>query len=376
MKIKRRDLLSLVAGLALAIFGSTWLSSAQKKYLTSTRKRSLPFIIGWYEFLENTAGPSQVAGKGINFVIPYIEKTKLEKIKIFLDAAKVAKIKVLVEVHRPLVEAGNVAGTREFIRTYKNHPAVYGWYLYDEPEIKKPTPLTPELLTKVYQAIKAEDKSKPVAIVFSDVSKVESYSNAMDISMWDAYPCNDDVPEFAWVPSYREALNRVTKISHGKQKKFWNVLQAYSGRLTKREPTKAEFRYMFYYSIFSGSDGLLFWMHPWSTPAWNEAVLYATIQEFQPYMSAIINGYNSVDITSSDWANTVETRLFTIPKSRKKLMVSINHERAPVNMTVKLDRASAGKSVAIGKRKIDRVSAQSTLQIALNSYEVRLYEIG
>jgi hypothetical protein len=376
MKIKRRNLFSLIAGLALASFGSTWLSSAQKKYVTSTRKRSLPFIIGWYEFLENTAGPSQVASKGINFVIPYIEKTKLEKIKIFLDAAKAAKIKVLVEVYRPLVEAGNVAGTREFIRTYKNHPAVYGWYLYDEPEIKKPTPLTPELLIKVYQAIKAEDKSKPVAIVFSDVGKVESYSNAMDISMWDAYPCNDDVPEFAWVSSYREALNRVTKISHGKQKKFWNVLQAYSGQLKKREPTKAEFRYMFYYSIFSGSDGLLFWMHPWSTPAWNEAVLYATIKEFQPYIPAIINGYNSVNITPTERKNTVETRLFAIPGSRKKLMVVINHERAPVNMTVKLNRSLAGKSVAIGKRKIDRVSAQSNLQIALSSYEIQLYEIG
>jgi hypothetical protein len=376
MKIKRRNLLSLVAGLGLAIFGATWLSSAQKKYLTSTRKRSLPFILGWYEFLENTAGPLQVASKGINFVIPYIESTKLEKIKVFLDAARTAKIKVLVEVHRPLVEAGNVVGTREFIRAYKNHPAVYGWYLYDEPEIKKPTPLTPELLTKVYQAIKAEDKSKPVAIVFSDVGKVESYSNAMDISMWDAYPCNDDVPEFAWVPSYREALNRVTKISHSNQKKFWNVLQAYSGQLKKREPTKAEFRYMFYYSIFSGSDGLLFWMHPWSKPVWNEAVLYATIKEFQPYISTIINGYNAINITPSELANTVETRIFTIPKSRKKLMVVINHERAPVKMTVKLDRALAGKSVAIGKRKIDRVSSNSSLQVGLSAYEVRLYEIG
>jgi hypothetical protein len=376
MKINRRNLFSLIAGVTLAILGSSWLTSAQKKYLTSTRKRSLPFIIGWYEFLENTAGPSQVANKGINFVIPYIEGSKLEKIKIFLDAAKAAKIKVLVEVHRPLVEAGNVAGTREFIRTYKNHPAVYGWYLYDEPEIKKPTPLTPELLTKVYRAIKAEDKSKPVAIVFSDVGKVESYSNAMDISMWDAYPCNDDVPEFAWVPSYRDALNRVTKISHGKQKKFWNVLQAYSGQLKKREPTKAEFRYMFYYSIFSGSDGLLFWMHPWSTPAWNEAVLYATIKEFQPYIPAIVNGYSSANITPSEWANTVETRLFTIPKSRKKLMVVINHESVPVNMTVKLDRSLASKSVMIGNRKIDRVSAQSTLKVALSAYEVRLQEIG
>jgi hypothetical protein len=377
MKIKRRNLFSLIAGLALAIFSSTWLSSAQKKYLILARKRSLPFIIGWYEFLENSAGPSQVAGKGINFIIPYIEGSKLEKLEVFLDAAKAARIKVLVEVYRPLVESGNLAGTKKFIRTYKNHPAVSGWYLYDEPEIKKPTPLTPELLTTVYQTIKAEDKFKPVAIVFSDVSKIESYSNAMDIIMWDTYPCNDNVPEFQWVSSYRESLNRVTKIADVKQKKFWNVLQAYSGHgLNKREPTKAEFRYMFYYSIFSGSDGLFFWMHPWSTPAWNESVLYATIGEFQPYIPAIINGYNFKNITPLNHKNTVEVRILAIPKSRKKLMVAINHGRDPVNMTVKLDRALSGKSVVVNQRRVDRVSVQSNLQVALSSYEVRLYEIG
>jgi hypothetical protein len=377
MKLKRRNFFSLIAASALAIFGSTWLSMAQKKYLTLTRKRSLPFFTGWYEFIENAAGPAQVAGKGINLVIPYIEGSKLEKIQVFLDAAKAARIKVLLEVYRPLVESGNLAGTKEFIRTYKNHPAVYGWYLYDEPEIKKPTPLTPELLTAVYQAIKEEDKSKPVAIVFSDVNKIASYSNAMDITMWDAYPCNDNVPEFQWVSSYRESLNRVINIAEAKQKKFWNVLQAYSGHgLKKRPPTKAEFRYMFYYSIFSGSDGLLFWMHPWSTPAWNESVLYPTINEFRPYTLAIINGYKSLNITPLNYKNSVEIRLLTIPKSRKKLMVAINHDRAPVTMTVKLDRALAGKSVAIDKRRIDRVSVQSNLQVALLSYEVRLYEIG
>ncbi len=377
MKIKRRNFFSLIATSALAIFGSTWLSMAQKKYLTLARKRSLPFFIGWYEFIENSAGPSQVAGKGINLVIPYIEGSKLEKIQVFLDAAKAARIKVLLEVHRPLVESENLTGTKEFIRTYKNHPAVYGWYLYDEPEIKNPTPLTPELLTAVYQAIKEEDKSKPVAIVFSDINKIEYYNNAMDIIMWDVYPCNDNVPEFQWVSSYRESLNRVINIADAKQKKFWNVLQAYSGHgLKKRPPTKAEFRYMFYYSIFSGSDGLLFWMHPWSTPAWNKSVLYPTINEFQPYIAAIINGHKSQNIAPVNYTNTVEVKLFPLPNSRKILVVAINHDRSPVSMMVKLDRALAGRSVATNKKRIDRISSQSNLKVVLSSYEVRMYEIG
>ncbi|MHC5824774.1 MAG: hypothetical protein ACYT04_55260, partial [Nostoc sp.] len=82
-----------------------------------------------------------------------------------------------------------------------NHPSVYGWYLYDEPELKTPTPLSPNLLKNIYQAIKKEDNSKPVALVFNNVDIIESYSDAMDILMWDWYPCVEGVAEFEWAQS-------------------------------------------------------------------------------------------------------------------------------------------------------------------------------
>jgi hypothetical protein len=377
MTIKRRFLLTtLVSSLIIAITNPIILGLTRKKYLNSKRKHNSPFFLGWYDYVENPQVPARVFPRGINLLLPYIEKSQPEQLKTFLDAAQTAKVKVIVEIYRSIVQSENIAAVKDFIRTYKNHPAVYAWYLYDEPEIAKPNPIPPDLLTKVYKAIKAEDRSKPVALVFSDIDKIDAYGDAMDLLMWDSYPCNNGVPEFQWVPGYRKSLNRVTELADARRQPFWNVLQAYSGHgLNKRLPTRAEFRYMFYISVLAGVDSLLFWMYPWSTPAWNESVLYPTIEEFRADIAALTNlkpNNNVVAVNSPD----VEIRLFPIPKTKKFLAIAISHTGNPVTVTAKFDNKLAGKAVAVNKKIVAQISNRSSLQIALDSYEVRLYKIG
>lgn len=377
MTIKRRFLLTtLVSSLTIALINPILLSLTNKKYLSSKRKHNSPFFLGWYDYVENPQVPARVVPRGITLLLPYIEKSQPERLKVFLDAAQKAKVKVVVEIYRATVGAGNIAAVKDFIRTYKNHPAVYGWYLYDEPEIAKPNPIPPDVLTRVYKAIKEEDKSKPVAIVFSEVHKIDAYANAMDILMWDSYPCDNGIPEFQWVPNYRKSLNRVTELADARRKPFWNVLQAYSGHgLNKRLPTKAEFRYMFYISVLAGVDSLLFWMYPWSTPAWNESVLYPTVKEFREYIPAITNlkaNSNTVAVNSPE----VEIKLFPIPKTKKMLAIAISHTGDSITTTAKFDKKLAGRSVAIDRKIVTKISDRSSLQISLNPYEVKLYKIG
>jgi hypothetical protein len=373
MKIDRRNLISLIIGFAFAITSPILLSLAQKKSSTPTRKRNLPFFLGWYDDIVNINVSKQVYSKEIDLLMPYVGKAKKGTIQAYLDAAKKAGIKVLLEIYRPLVESENISGVKDFIRTYKNHPSVYGWYLYDEPEVKQPSPLSPDLLTKVYQAIKAEDKSKPVALVFGDNSldKIKPYTNAMDILMWDRYPCEEGVSEFQWVSSYQKALNRVSSIADIKNKKFWNVLQAYSGHgFKKRLPTKAEFRYMFYASIIAGADGLLFWMHPWSSPSWNESVLYPTIKEFRYYLPAIKG------LQFSNPAQVNLSNIVPIPNTQKFLMIAVNHTETKFDYNAKLSSSLAGKAVSINQEIIANISPDASLNVVLSPYEVRLYEIG
>ena len=305
---------------------------------------------------------------------PAMSEATKEKITVFLDAAKAAKIKVLVEIYRPLVELENIPGVKNFINTYKHHPSVGGWYLYDEPEIKKPQPLSPDSLARVYRAIKEEDRSKPVALAFGETNKIAAYSNAMDILMWDNYPCEDGMSEFQWIAAYREPLRKVASIAEAKQKKLWSILQAYSGHgFKKRLPSKAEFRYMFYSSILAGSDALLFWMRPWSTPAWNESVLYPTIREFRRYIPAIASG-GAKKIGVVDYSD-VEIGLFSIPNSRKKLILAVNHHKNQVVTNIKLDRQLADQKVRVNNENVDRISTSSNFRVTLSPFEVKLYEI-
>ena len=372
MKIDRRNLISLIIGFAFAITSPILLSLAQKKSSTPTRKRNLPFFLGWYDVMDNINVSTQVYSRGIDLLMPYVGNAEKETIQAFLDASEKVGVKVLLEIYRPLVESKDISGVKDFVRTYKKHPSVYGWYLYDEPELKKPKPLS---LKNVYQAIKEEDKSKPIALAISQVDHMESYTDAMDVLMWDNYPFDNGVPEFQWAQSYRSTLNYIFSLNHLKNKKFWNILQAYGeNQLNKRLPTKAEFRYMFYLSVLAGADGLLFWMHPWSSYSWNQSVLYPTIKEFRNYIPAIVRGEdlsNPVQVNRSD----IEVKLFPIPNTKKFVMIAVNHNQTQINFTVKLSQRLAGKAVAMNNKTITNLSTQASFNVILSPYEVRLYQI-
>ena len=373
--IRRREFLILITGFAAASISTILLSLNPKKYLTLNRKRSLPFFLGWYDNINNIDIPMKVSSEGIDLLMPYVEKENKVKIQAFLDASKKTPIKIMLEISRTLIESENISGVKDFIRTYKNHPSVYGWYLYDEPEVKKPMPLSPNLLKKVYKAIKEEDKAKPVALVFDYIYKIEPYSDAMDILMWDFYPCTQEVAEFKWAKSYRDRLNYVVSLADVKNKKFWNVVQAYGeNQLGKRLPTKLEFRYMFYLSVFTGADGVLFWVHYLSSRSWNESVLYPTIKEFRDYIPAIVRGEdlsNPVQVNNSD----IEVKLFPIPNTKKHLMIAVNHNPTQINLTVKLTRRLAGKIVTFNEKTITNLSTEASFSTLLNPYEVKLYKI-
>ena len=184
------------------------------------------------------------------------------------------------------------------------------------------------------------------------------------------------VAEFQWAPSYRAAVNRVGKLARTKNKKFLNVIQAYSGHgVNKRLPTKKEFRYMFYASIIAETDGLLFWMHAWATPAWNESVLYPTIKEFRSYLPAIVTSRNAKNIAPANYVD-LEIKLFPIPNTKKYLVLAVNHALNQINSTIRLDRQLAGQSITLNKKLIAHLSTQSSFKVNLNPCEVRLYEIG
>ena len=151
------------------------------------------FPLGWFVDINNTNTITKLANEGFNIVMPYVGKSDDEKIKTYLDAAEMAGIKVLLELPRSIVIKEDTDRIIEFVHKFKNHPAVFAWYCFDEPELKK---LPPTTLRKAYKAIKTEDLDKPVVVVFARLWGIEKYLDALDIFMWDQYPVTHGSPEF------------------------------------------------------------------------------------------------------------------------------------------------------------------------------------
>ncbi|MHC5914065.1 MAG: YdcF family protein [Nostoc sp.] len=141
-----------------------------------------------------------------------------------------------------------------------------------------------------------------------------------------------------------------------------------------RLPTKLEFRYMFYLSVLTGADGLLFWIHYLSSPSWNKSVLYPTIKEFQDYIPAIVRGEdlsNPVQVNNSN----IEVKLFPVPNTKKYLIIAVNHTLNQIHFVVKLTHSLAGKIVAFNEKTITNLSPDGSFSTRLNPYEVKLYQV-
>ena len=74
---------------------------------------------------------------------------------------------------------------KQEILQFKNHPALLGWYICDEPTGHG---TKPDELKNLYTFIKKLDPYHPITIVFMNPDRAHEYSECMDIVMADPYP--------------------------------------------------------------------------------------------------------------------------------------------------------------------------------------------
>jgi hypothetical protein len=88
---------------------------------------------------------------GFAYSMPYFN-ADMEGLAEYLDYAQSIGVKVLIDLHNgATVQPSWIAST---VNQWKNHPAVYGYYLDDEPDIRN---ITPETLFVLYQTVKEND---------------------------------------------------------------------------------------------------------------------------------------------------------------------------------------------------------------------------
>ena len=269
-KILRTTLLSL---LIFVCFGNTvW--TAEPYLMINGQK---VFQIGWYTRSPQSNSSKdyidEPAANSLDFILPYdIWSSGTAYVTSVLNYAQSKGIKVLL--HGTWTSDSSVLAAR--INAVKNHAAVYGYYLYDEPELDGTTPA--QLLER-YNAIKALDSNPnhPIITTFTSMliqgkgDRITPYLPATDIQAIDCYMVHADEielqPNLAMI-TVETKLGVARGQSAGKNG-FIIVPPFCKGGAGRgyRIPTYKEMRYLCFAPVTVGAGGVL----PWIFGTWGSA---------------------------------------------------------------------------------------------------------
>lgn len=336
------------------------------------------FPLGWYDSMNRPQTPEAISQQDFNILMPY-GGSSYQMISTYLDAATDAGVKVIVPVNPNLerVKAGDFASIKKKIRTFKNHPAIYGWYTSDEPDLKE---IPAKLLVSVYQAVKEEDPTRPIAIAFNtNLSRIKKYADAYDILMYDKYPCLEGYPEFSSIPPYLnidflgKRIPKIGNYAKNNNKLFFPIVQAFGKRDRKRFCSGAEMKYLIYMSLLSGADGLFFYSYHRTEQTWVDSILLPLTEELHTYLPTVKNKPLSCQIKSDQLA--VQGCLYQNPNTKEYILIAINHSNSKVKASIRLDpKMSITSPRLLGEnRYIGRVS--ENLQDIFSPYGVHIYKL-
>jgi hypothetical protein len=325
--------------------------------------------------------PEEEVVKGFNMISPYqkIEPETMAERKAYMD--RCAELGMKVHYNLLSVSGGGGVGSKieglsdsakrvrlkEEIETFRDHPALLGWYISDEPNGYK---IEPSQLEEIYKTVKKLDPWHPASIVFmAPFLNAKKYEYALDIVMADPYP----VPNLP--------LNVTGDVTENLSQEFrndkpvWIVPQAFGGgELWQREPTRQEVRSMTWQAIIKGATGIQYFVRqgmnyfPKSAAMWAECGQMATeVAELTPW---ILSDEERIPVSSSSKNISVTSRVY----KGKMAIIAVNTVNEPVSTTFRFNRKTDGKARVLFENRIISVKAGSiTDQLA--SYGSQVYLI-
>jgi hypothetical protein len=146
------------------------------------------------------------------------------------------------------------------VRQFDAHPALWAWYLVDEPDLNQ---ISPEQVRARAAAVKAYSPVKPTALVLCDGHSARDYGTFADITMLDRYP----VP---WLPLANFGQHvTLARAAVPPDRPLIAIIQAFDWNADRqnlpeekntplRPPTYAELRCMTYEALARGANGLFY----------------------------------------------------------------------------------------------------------------------
>ena len=179
----------------------------------------------------------------------------------FLDAAKANGIGVIASPGSSAGEHFNVAKVRSTVTKLDGHPALWSWYLIDEPDMHS---VSPEKVKAAHRFVKRLGATKQTSLVLYQGDSAKWYGDIADITMVDRYP----VP---WLPlaNFSQHIHK-TRLATNAERPLIAVIQSFDwtahqsmlpGEENLRPPTERELRSMTYSSLARGANGIFYYSY-------------------------------------------------------------------------------------------------------------------
>jgi Carbohydrate binding domain. len=327
--------------------------------------------------------PEEEVVKGFNLISPYqkIAPETLAERKAYMD--RCAEIGMKVHYNLLSVSGGGGVGSKieglsdkekrerliEEIKTFRDHPALLGWYISDEPN---GISITPSQLEEIYKTVKENDPWHPVSIVFmAPFLSAKKYIDALDIVMADPYPIPDNQVTVPGEVAFHLNSEFKRKIP------FWIIPQSFGGgELWSREPTIQEIRSMTWQSIINGATGIQYFVRqglnyfPKSVATWSECGRMAVeVAELTPW---ILSDEESLPVTSTSKNILVTSRIH----NGQLAIMAVNKVNEPVSTTFRVKGLQNGKArVLFENRMISFNSGVISDQLSALGSQVYLIDI-
>lgn len=223
-------------------------------YIDNSTKRNLKvngnviFPVGFFN-TNTTAQLDEIAAAGFNMACISDQNVNTA----YLDHANSIGVKVIIIIWNAHIDSALTAT----VNAYKNHPAVIGWYYYDEPTYNRKTPA--EMFSR-YSLIKSLDTENIITSCFNGAKDFQYHQHCVDVAQSDDnYFISSGTTNLGKV--FDNALMAKYAILYDSNKTHFETLQAYDYGSTTTLPTYAQFRAQTFLAITGDAKGIMYWVY-------------------------------------------------------------------------------------------------------------------
>ncbi|MEM8782157.1 MAG: hypothetical protein AAGE65_04795 [Planctomycetota bacterium] len=361
------------------------------------------FPLTWYASSTNAdSEPEDIRADGMTRALVYNASDRPDAAQKYLDAAQEQGVRVILDIGRDHLKNPNPAGLIGYIQRFNDHPALEGWYVYDEPNL---THTSVEQAALAYRSLKAHS-DLPIygGLNANNFQAQRDYARSHDHRLTFRYVLDvgdaefegfelDDRNRYSDRLGWKDFVTGASRRARANRKPWTMVIQAVGQEADRRPlrlPTEAEMRFMMLYPIVAhDADGLMFWAlyrtvlsdprpgEPFSENGrnWRRDVFRPLIAEFNEHFGDAVGAGAIEGAVTSDAPRDVFAKLYRDPETQAAYLLVVNDEIKSRTAQLTLSETLAGSFASARPIGTDAVEplTDGTLAVSLGSYETRAY---